>query len=101
MPGPVIDIDVDDNGGGRPRTRHRFGCGGLIGGLLATAITAILVAALAEPVSRVSALYGGRFVLSGLDFLETASLIGLAALLGIIGAWLGAARLIARIEPRD
>jgi cell division protein FtsX len=49
----------------------------------------------------VSALYGGRFVLSGLDFLETASLIGLAALLGIIGAWLGAARLIARIEPRD
>ena len=74
---------------------------GLSGGLLATAITAILVAALAEPVSRVSALYGGRFVLSGLDFLEAASLIGLAALLGIIGAWLGAARLIARIEPRD
>ena len=73
----------------------------LIGGLLATAITVILVAALAEPVSRVSALYGGRFVLSGLDFLEAASLIGLAALLGIIGAWLGAARLIARIEPRD
>ena len=34
MPGPVIDIDVDDNGGGRPKTRHRFGCGGLIGGLL-------------------------------------------------------------------
>lgn len=34
MPGPVIDIEVDDDGGGRPRTRHRFGCGGLIGALL-------------------------------------------------------------------
>ncbi|NBO73616.1 MAG: sigma-70 family RNA polymerase sigma factor [Gammaproteobacteria bacterium] len=53
---------------------------GLIGGLLATAITAILVAALAEPVSRVSALYGGRFVLSGLDFLEAARALVLSHL---------------------
>ncbi|MBM4224919.1 MAG: FtsX-like permease family protein, partial [Gammaproteobacteria bacterium] len=74
---------------------------GLLGGLLATGITVILVVALAEPVSRVSALYGGRYVLSGLDLLEAATLIGLSALLGVIGAWLGAARLIAKIEPRD
>jgi cell division transport system permease protein len=74
---------------------------GLLGGLLATGITVILVVALAEPVSRVSALYGGRYVLSGLDLLEAAALIGLSALLGVIGAWLGAARLIAKIEPRD
>jgi len=74
---------------------------GLLGGLLATGITVILVVALAEPVSRVSALYGGRYVLSGLDLLEAAALIGLSALLGVIGAWFGAARLITKIEPKD
>ncbi len=69
---------------------------GLLGGLLATAITTVLVAALAEPVSRVSALYGGRYVLSGLDLLEGAVLIALSALLGVMGAWLSTAQLIAK-----
>lgn len=74
---------------------------GLLGGLAATGITALLASALAEPVSRVSALYGGTYALSGLELLEAAALVGLAALLGVLGAWLGAARLLAKIEPRD
>jgi len=74
---------------------------GLLGGLAASGITLLMVSALAGPVGRLSALYGGQFSLSGLAPLESGALIAGGALLGVLGAWLGAARLIARIEPRD
>lgn len=74
---------------------------GLLGGLAAAGIAAGVVAQLAGPVSQLSALYGGKFVLQGLEPAEIGALIGVGALLGVLGAWLGAARLITRIEPRD
>lgn len=74
---------------------------GLLGGLAASGITLLMVSALAGPVGRLSALYGGQFALSGPAPLEAGALIAGSALLGVLGAWLGAARLITRIEPRD
>jgi len=74
---------------------------GLLGGLAAMGLTAALIAVLVEPVARLAALYGSRLTLAGLDFAETAALVGVSALLGTLGAWIGAARLISRIEPRD
>lgn len=73
---------------------------GLFGGLLAFGIVLGLLALLGPPVERLSALYGSRFALTGLSGLETALLVGSGALLGGLGAWLGAARQLARIQPR-
>lgn len=73
---------------------------GLLGGGAAVGIVSLAVASLIEPVSRLALLYGGRFVLSGIGVIEAAVLVVGGALLGVIGAWLGAARLIARIEAR-
>jgi len=73
---------------------------GLLGGGAAVGIVSLAVASLIEPVSRLALLYGGQFVLSGIGAIETTVLVVGGALLGVIGAWLGAARLIARIEAR-
>jgi cell division transport system permease protein len=73
---------------------------GLLGGTAAVGIVSLAVAGLIEPVGRLAALYGGRFALSGVEPLEALVLILGGALLGVLGAWLGAARLIARIEAR-
>jgi cell division transport system permease protein len=73
---------------------------GLLGGGAAVGIVSLAVASLIEPVSRLASLYGGQFVLSGIGVIEAAVLVVGGALLGVIGAWLGAARLIARIEAR-
>lgn len=74
---------------------------GAIGGLLALAYGSAVLAALQEPLAQVSALYGGRFGIEGLSLEEAGLLIGTGALLGLLGAWVGAARHLARIEPRD
>ena len=73
---------------------------GLLGGGAAVGIVSLAVASLIEPVSRLALLYGGQFVLSGIGVIEATVLVVGGALLGVIGAWLGAARLIARIEAR-
>ena len=73
---------------------------GLLGGGAAVGIVSLAVASLIEPVSRLALLYGGQFVLSGIGVIEAMVLVVGGALLGVIGAWLGAARLIARIEAR-
>jgi cell division transport system permease protein len=73
---------------------------GLLGGGAAVGIVSLAVASLIEPVSRLASLYGGQFVLSGIGAIEAIVLVVGGALLGVIGAWLGAARLIARIEAR-
>ena len=74
---------------------------GLIGGVLALAYGSAVLAALQEPLARVSALYGGRLGIEGLTLEEAGLLIGVGSLLGLLGAWLGAARHLARIEPRE
>ena len=73
---------------------------GLLGGGAAVGIVSLAVASLIEPVGRLALLYGGQFVLSGIGVIEATVLVVGGALLGVIGAWLGAARLIARIEAR-
>ena len=74
---------------------------GLIGGVLALAYGSAVLAALQEPLARVSALYGGRLGIEGLTLEEAGLLVGAGSLLGLLGAWLGAARHLARIEPRE
>jgi len=73
---------------------------GLLGGAAAVGIVSLAVASLIEPVGRLAALYGGRFALVGIEPLEAFVLIFGGGVLGLLGAWLGAARLIARIEAR-
>ena len=73
---------------------------GLLGGAAAVGIVSLAVASLIEPVGRLGSLYGGRYALVGIEPLEALVLISGGTLLGVLGAWLGAARLIARIEAR-
>jgi cell division transport system permease protein len=72
---------------------------GLLGGLAAAGLVTALVGYLAGPIERLAALYGSGFVLQPLGVEELATLVGGAALLGLAGAWIGAARLISRIQP--
>ena len=74
---------------------------GLFGGLLALGLGTLVLAALQEPIAGVSALYGGRLGIEGLNADETLLLLLSGGLLGLFGAWVGAARHLARIEPRD
>lgn len=74
---------------------------GFLGGLVALGVVALITATLAAPVGRLAALYGGGFSLSSITVTEALILVAGSSLLGLVGAWLGAARLIARIEPRD
>jgi cell division transport system permease protein len=73
---------------------------GLLGGLLAVALLAALLASLEAPVARLVSLYGGQFRLAGLAWEETLALVLAGALLGLVGAWVGAARQIARVTPQ-
>jgi cell division transport system permease protein len=73
---------------------------GLLGGAAAVGIVSLAVASLIEPVGRLASLYGGRLALTGLEPLEALVLIFGGGLLGVLGAWLGAARLIVKIEAR-
>lgn len=73
---------------------------GLLGGLIALGLVAGVLGLLEVPVARLVALYGGRFQLAGLRGEEMLLLVSAGALLGLAGAWAGAARQIARIEPQ-
>jgi cell division transport system permease protein len=73
---------------------------GGVGALLAWAVTAAAVALLAPPVRELSALYGSQFSIRGLGLREVGALVGAGALLGLVGAWVAAARHIARMDPR-
>jgi len=73
---------------------------GLLGGLLALGLLASLLAALEAPVARLVSLYGSQFRLAGLAGEEMVALVLAGALLGLVGAWVGAARQIARISPQ-
>ncbi len=73
---------------------------GLGGALLAWAIVTIAAALLAPPVEALAGLYGSRFGLAGLGAREAGLLLGVGLMLGLLAAWVVAARNIARIEPR-
>ena len=73
---------------------------GFAGGLLALGLIALGLQLLGPPVARLSAAYGGGFVLTGLSFREWLAVVGGGALLGLIGAWMAASYHLRRIEPR-
>ncbi len=69
---------------------------GLAGGLVAVALTGMLEWALAGPVSRLAASYGGRLDFGGLPLWQLALVPVLAALLGWMGARLVCAQQLRR-----
>jgi cell division transport system permease protein len=73
---------------------------GLTAALLAWGIVAIADAVLTAPAATLAKAYGSHFVLSGPTPRELQVLLPGATLLGWLGAWLAAARQLARIEPR-
>jgi cell division transport system permease protein len=73
---------------------------GLAAGALAWGIVAISRLALYGTAARLAAAYGSRFSLAGPDLDELGLLLLGGVVLGWIGAWIAAARQLARIEPR-
>jgi cell division transport system permease protein len=74
---------------------------GVLGALLAAALVWLALYLLDEPVSRLARTYGSNFQLMLPRLRELGLLVAAGAVLGIVGAWLAAARHLARIEPRS
>ena len=72
---------------------------GFGGALLAWIITAVIVAALREPVSRIAVLYGSSFEVTSLDLQSSLRLLLTGAALGWVGSFLSASRHLRDIEP--
>lgn len=72
---------------------------GLMGGVLAWLLVAILLGLLSDPVSRLSFLYNSQFSLGGLDLETVAILLGSGVTLGLLGSWLAVGKHLQAIEP--
>lgn len=72
---------------------------GLAGGALACGLVSLGLWMLADPVARVTSLYGSDFRLTGMDLRSLGTLLGGGALLGWVGSWIAAARHLRSIEP--
>jgi cell division transport system permease protein len=73
---------------------------GLAGALLAWLVVAGATLAVREPVARLAKLYGSGFTLTGPPLRDVGVLVASGVLLGLVGAWISAARQLAAIEPR-
>jgi len=73
---------------------------GLLAGSLAWGLVAIASAGLAPAALRLAAAYGSAFTLRGPNLTELGVLLLTGTVLGWLGAWIAAARQLARIEPR-
>jgi cell division transport system permease protein len=73
---------------------------GFLGGLLAAALVTAGLVALEPFVARLAAAYGSDFILKSLSIREWPLVVAGGAALGFLGAWLAAAYLLHRIEPR-
>jgi cell division transport system permease protein len=73
---------------------------GLLGAVLASVLVMVGLALLNAPVARLAATYGSEFRLLLPGWREVGALLSIGAVLGLLGAWLAAARHLARIEPR-
>ena len=73
---------------------------GLLGGLLGLLMVETSLGLLATPVQRLSGLYQSEFRLLDLDPASALTLLGTAALLGLVGSWLAVGRHLSDIEPR-
>ncbi|MGH8150124.1 MAG: permease-like cell division protein FtsX [Steroidobacteraceae bacterium] len=73
---------------------------GVVGALIAWAVTGIALHLLQGSVATLAKLYGSRYTLAGPAAREVLWLIGSGAVLGWLGAWISATRHLRRIEPR-
>lgn len=91
-------------GGTNAFVRRPFLYAGVLYGLLAGSIgwglVAIARASLAPAALRLAAAYGSAFTLRGPNLPELGALLLTGMALGWLGAWIAAARQLARIEPR-
>jgi cell division transport system permease protein len=72
---------------------------GVLGGLIAWLVVVVAIRLLMPTVAALAQSYGSRFVLSGPSVRDLELLLGGSTILGWLGAWLSAARHLARIEP--
>ncbi len=78
-------------------------CGGwygVFGGIMASIIVMIAYMSVTPSVQRLASLYQSEFTLKGLDLALIVKLVGLACLLGWLGAWLAVSRHLRQIEPK-
>jgi cell division transport system permease protein len=91
-------------GGSNAFVRRPFLYTGLYYGILGAVLAALLVLAglwlLSGPVTRLATSYGSTFRLLTPAPADIGLLVAIGAALGLVGAWLAAARHLARIEPR-
>lgn len=73
---------------------------GTAGGVAAWLIVALALALLNRGLADLSHLYGTSLEMQRLALIDSASLLGFAAWLGWVGAWLSVGRHLADIEPR-
>jgi cell division transport system permease protein len=74
---------------------------GGLGAVLALVLTLTVRALLAQPVHRLAASYGSGFTLLLPDFSQCGTLIAAGAGLGLLGAWISAARHLGNTAPRS
>lgn len=72
---------------------------GLLGALFAWFITNLFALLISQPLQALSSLYLSEAGLVGLDSLDLLVLLGIGLILGLLGAWIAAARHLAEIEP--
>jgi len=72
---------------------------GIGGALIAWILTAIVVGALRDPISRIAGLYGSGFRIAGLGVDPTLILLGSGVVLGWLGSYIAANRHLRQIEP--
>jgi cell division transport system permease protein len=73
---------------------------GLFGGLLAVGLVQYGLYLLEQPAARLAGLYQSNLVVLDLSLRESAVILGIGVLLGLLGSWFAAARHMRRIEPR-
>jgi cell division transport system permease protein len=73
---------------------------GILAGCIAWGLVALARASLAPAALRLASAYGSQFTLQGPSLPELGMLLLAGMVLGWLGAWIAAARQIARIEPR-
>jgi cell division transport system permease protein len=103
--GRRVEIEVTKLvGGSNAFVRRPFLYTGMYFGVLGAAVAALLVLLglhlLNGPVTQLAESYGSPFRLLTPDPVDAGLLLAAGAVLGLFGAWLAAARHLARIEPR-
>jgi cell division transport system permease protein len=72
---------------------------GIVGGGLGWILVEVGRILLAGPVRQLAGLYDSGFAIEGLGLHGLGALVGIAAVLGLVGSWLAVARHLRRIEP--